>query len=109
MLSSLSYCHSLYIIHQDVRTENIIITYDNQIKLIDFGHSKQVEYTFKSTKTPVGTWIYRSPEILKELEYSTNTDAWNLVLVILKLIVLKHPFSYSQYNYSTMIIQTSHS
>jgi NIMA (never in mitosis gene a)-related kinase len=73
--------------------------------LIYFGYSKQVEYILKSTNTPVETWINRSPEILEELEYSTNTDVWSLVCVIFELITLKHPFSYSQYNYSTMVIQ----
>jgi serine/threonine protein kinase len=43
LISALSYCHSLLIIHRDIKSESIIITNENIVKFIDFRFAKQVE------------------------------------------------------------------
>jgi serine/threonine protein kinase len=66
LVSALSYCHSRQIIHRDIKPENILITKNDQIKLIDFEFSRQIESISKSMKSQVGTWIYMSPEIVQK-------------------------------------------
>jgi serine/threonine protein kinase len=48
MVSGLSYCHSLHIVHQDISTNNILISKEGLFKFIDFGILKQVKHTFQS-------------------------------------------------------------
>jgi NIMA (never in mitosis gene a)-related kinase len=100
ILSSLFYCHSLNIIHRDIKPDDLIVTYDNQVKLIDFGLAKEIEFSLKSQ---TGTWIYMSPEMLREEKYSFNTDIWSLGCILFELMALNHPFSYSQFKYYSMI------
>jgi NIMA (never in mitosis gene a)-related kinase len=70
LVSALSYCHSLHIIHPDIKPENILITNNDKIKLIDFGFSKQVEYALKSASTGTGSWNCMSPEIMSKKLYN---------------------------------------
>jgi serine/threonine protein kinase len=78
IVSALSYCHSRKIIHRDIKPENILITMDHQIKLIDFGLSKQIELISESIRTQTGTFEYMSPKIIREEPYFYNTDISSL-------------------------------
>jgi serine/threonine protein kinase len=60
IVSALSNCNSKNIVHRDIKPENILISKDNQIKLVDFGFSKQIELSFKNMQTQGGTTVYMS-------------------------------------------------
>jgi calcium-dependent protein kinase len=61
-LKAINHCHSQEIAHRDIKPENILITDSGDLKLIDFGLSKQVKS--KKMKTIVGTPYYIAPEVL---------------------------------------------
>jgi NIMA (never in mitosis gene a)-related kinase len=103
IVSALSYCHSQKVIHRDIKPEHILLTNNYQIKLIDFGLSKQIEKSSQFNKTQVGTIIYMSPEMIKEENYSYHTDIWSLGCLIYELMKLDHPFSDNPLKYLALI------
>mmetsp|Transcript_19379 Transcript_19379/g.17188 ORF Transcript_19379/g.17188 Transcript_19379/m.17188 type:complete len:104 (+) Transcript_19379:1-312(+) len=62
LLSAVEFCHDLKIAHRDIKPENILLSNTGELKLIDFGISKQLKN--KKMSTVVGTPYYMAPEIL---------------------------------------------
>jgi NIMA (never in mitosis gene a)-related kinase len=59
----LKHIHAKKILHRDLKSQNIFLTKDNQVKIGDFGISKMLENTLDFAKTSLGTPYYLSPEI----------------------------------------------
>ena len=62
------------IIHRDIKSSNIFLTKNNQIKLGDFGIAKRLNKTFSKAHTIVGTPYYLSPEIINNEPYDYKSD-----------------------------------
>jgi calcium-dependent protein kinase len=63
LLRAINHCHASHITHRDIKPENIMIGSDGEIKLIDFGLSKQRKGN-KQMNTIAGTPYYMAPEVL---------------------------------------------
>lgn len=85
ILSAVEELHKLNIAHRDLNLENILI-YDSEIKLIDFGVSKQISSCQKYMFSPVGHLNYRAPEHRELGSYSLNYDVWQIGLIFIQLI-----------------------
>ena len=88
----LDYLHSHKIIHRDLKSLNIFITKNNNVKIGDFGVSKQLMNNNKYAYTFVGTPYYLSPEICSEKPYDEKSDMWSLGVVLYEMINLNKPF-----------------
>lgn len=77
LVSSLHYCHRKGFVHRDLKPENILLDGDHNIKLADFGFSK--EFSENQLTTFCGTVSYMAPEILRSQPYDgPKVDIWSL-------------------------------
>ena len=84
--------HEKYIIHRDIKVENIFQTGKGEYKVGDLGMSKIIYDNTDLLTTRVGTPIYFAPEIIKHKLYSFPVDIWALGCVFYYMAALEHPF-----------------
>lgn len=81
MCDALGYMHRKQVIHRDLKPENILITHNGQnVKIIDFGLSDTDSYN--KFKSPAGTRIYASPELIAGEPIDNRSDIWSLGVII---------------------------
>jgi serine/threonine protein kinase len=86
--SALQYIHSLGIIHRDLKPQNIFLTMTNELKIGDFGVSRQLN-PGSLASTVTGTPLYVSPEIVAQQKYDTKADVWSLGCCVYELMTLR--------------------
>ena len=93
IISGIEYIHKLRICHRDLKSENIILTLNNEIKLIDFGLSNFYNKN-QLLKTPCGSPLYAAPELLKGKKYSgLKIDIWSCGIILYLMVTGNLPFN----------------
>ncbi|XP_075053662.1 serine/threonine-protein kinase SIK1 [Mixophyes fleayi] len=92
ILSAVVYCHSQNIVHRDLKTENLLLDENMDIKLADFGFGN-----FYMEGRPLNTWCgsppYAAPEVFQGQEYEGPLlDVWSLGVVLYVLLCGSFPF-----------------
>lgn len=94
LCGTVQYLHDNFIIHNDIKPGNILVTARGQIKLIDFGISEIInngENKSSAEKSFAGTISYASPEQLNGNPTTQSSDIYQMGVVLYKLIAGKHP------------------
>jgi len=84
--------HGVNIVHRDLKPSNICLNREGEIKLSDFGISKELESTFVKCRTACGTMSYMSPERILAQEYGFPSDIWSLGISILECALGRFPY-----------------
>ena len=92
MCIGMDYLHSKKILHRDIKTMNIFLNKDENIRIGDLGVAKVLCESMNFAHTMVGTPYYLSPEMCEEKPYNEKSDIWALGCVIYELCTAKHPF-----------------
>ncbi|KAJ3009647.1 Map microtubule affinity-regulating kinase [Thoreauomyces humboldtii] len=92
IVGAIDYCHSLHVIHRDLKAENLLLDAAMNVKIADFGFSNQF-----SPGQRLNTWCgsppYAAPELFQGKEYSgPEVDIWSLGVVLYVLVCGALPF-----------------
>ncbi|XP_049822517.1 mitogen-activated protein kinase kinase kinase kinase 4 isoform X4 [Aethina tumida] len=96
MLRGLSYLHSNKVIHRDIKGQNVLLTDNAEIKLVDFGVSAQLDRTIGRRNTFIGTPYWMAPEVIAcdenpEATYDNRSDLWSLGITALEMAESQPP------------------
>ena len=92
--------HSKKIIHRDLKPDNIFVDDKMNVKIGDFGISKQLSYNkaYTITKNKGGSLFYIAPEILDDGIYNEKSDIWSFGCIVYELFNLRNYFLDKQKN-----------
>lgn len=86
------FCHSQFVLHRDIKPNNLLIAADGAIKIADFGLARSFSDPYRPMTSNVITRWYRPPELLFGAKhYSGAVDIWSVALVFAEL-VLRTPY-----------------
>ncbi|XP_069083259.1 striated muscle preferentially expressed protein kinase isoform X2 [Pleurodeles waltl] len=93
ILQGLEFLHDHHIIHLDIKPENIIVSYMNTIKIIDFGCAQPFNpLVLKQLGRRVGTLEYMSPEMVKADPVGSAADIWGVGVITYIMLSGRSPF-----------------
>jgi cyclin-dependent kinase 7 len=82
------FCHENFVLHRDIKPNNLLIAADGEVKLADFGLARSFSDPYRIMTSNVITRWYRPPELLFGAKhYSGAVDIWSVGLVFAELVI----------------------
>jgi len=92
VLKALSFLHSTHRVHRDIKTDNILLGENGEVKLADFGFAIQLTELKQKRRTVIGTPYWMAPEIILNQEYGKEVDIWSLGIMIMEMAEGEPPY-----------------
>lgn len=91
--SALDAAHAAGVMHRDVKPENILVTQDDFVYLVDFGiASAATDEKLTQIGSAVGTWRYMAPERFSDAEVNQRADIYSLTCVLHECLTGTPPY-----------------
>ncbi len=85
--------HRKEVVHRDIKSANLMVTPEGQVKIMDFGLAQLAEASkLTKTATMLGTPVYMSPEQARRRPTDRRTDVWSLAVVLYEMVTSRLPF-----------------
>ncbi|KAI5358352.1 Putative serine/threonine-protein kinase, active [Septoria linicola] len=93
LVGAVSYVHGKGCVHRDLKLENILLDKHENVKLVDFGFTREYQGSTSYLQTWCGTVCYSAPEMLKGEKYAgEKVDVWSLGIILYALLCGELPF-----------------
>ncbi|MFM6978366.1 MAG: Stk1 family PASTA domain-containing Ser/Thr kinase, partial [Micrococcales bacterium] len=95
ILTALEFSHKAGVIHRDIKSANVMITENDQVKVMDFGIARAVSEssaTMANTVGIMGTAQYFSPEQAKGETVDSRTDLYSTGVILYEMLTGRPPF-----------------
>lgn len=95
---ALSYMHGEGVIHCDLKPSNVLVTDENQVKLLDFGVAGRAALRVDADSVDragmrAGTALYMPPERILGESYDARADLYTLGIILFQIIARRVPFT----------------
>lgn len=84
--------HRNHFIHRDLKPLNILLDFNNNVKISDYGLCIKTDGSKIKSPSVVGTPHYTAPEILAKIDYDEKSDVYSYAILLWEMLTKTHPF-----------------